>query len=332
MQGKEPRHHIPGLKSSARYLNIPWLEYYSSPLYDLVVHPFPGESWDIPENQELLVTAAGQGDSLMVAYLLGKDVSPLVSDNVMIGGAAEEGHLATSQQGPSITLDYLNYINTHAPTQDRPIFTNPAVTSPALTAALDNDQLPVIQMLLASPILAPIINPLGLISAAIISGANRTLEYLLPIPPDIPIDLFNLALNRGQLGIVQTIYPYVKDKVSTDEDYMNGFFMNYSKSIWSWLLDQPEFKPSLPYYLEMAVDTNDVEMTGFLLNRTDPSFSDYQAFKDAVYANHADIVWLFLTRIDPGQIQDKHGLIQFVEMNSDFTTSQLLLADGRLFA
>src|SRR5205807_648159 len=67
LEGREPGHHIPGLKPSARYLNIPWLEYYSSPLYDLVMHPLMGESWDSLAHQNLLDRAAEQGDTLMVA-------------------------------------------------------------------------------------------------------------------------------------------------------------------------------------------------------------------------------------------------------------------------
>jgi hypothetical protein len=325
LEGREPGHHIPGLKSSARYLNLPWLEYYTSPLYDLVAHPFPGESWDLPENRDLLFAAAEQGDTLMVAYLLNKGVSP-----VIINPNIPRGPIGPT--GPAITLAYLNYLNTHAPTQDRPIFNNPAITSPALTAALDNDQLSVIQILSASPAIASNINRLGLISAAIRHTALQIIQYLLHMTPDIPLDIFNAAINTGSLEMVKLVYPHVKEKVVADEDYANGFIANLGKPIWSWLLDQPEFKPLLQNYLEIAVDTNDVEMTGFLLNRTDPSFDDYHTFKEAVLNDRADIVWLFLTRIDPRLILNKHNLIEFVEANPRLATSQLLLADGRLFS
>lgn len=337
LQGREPPHHIPGLKSSARYLNIPWIEYYSSPLYDLVAHPFPGESWDRPKNQNLLDRAAGQGDTLMVAYLLNKGVSPVViiCPNIPRRPTGPPGPRgATGPAGPGISVDYLriNSIRWLAPTQDRPIFNNPAVTSPTLMAAIDNDQVAVIQILLASSAIASNINLLGLISAAIRYNAVQIIQYLLHITPDIPLDIFNAAINTGSIKIVKLVYPYVKEKVVADEEYANGFIADFGKPIWSWILDQPEFKPYLQNYLELAVETNNVEMTGFLLNRTDPTLNDYKLFKQAVYNHQTDIVWLFLTRIDPRHIEDKMELLKYVGENNPKTDAvQLLIDDGRLF-
>jgi hypothetical protein len=81
LNGKEPTHAVPGLSSTARYLNVPWLVYYEDPLYNQVVRPLPGQSWDVPANQNLLNTAAEQNDILMVNYLLQKNVTPIFTKN-----------------------------------------------------------------------------------------------------------------------------------------------------------------------------------------------------------------------------------------------------------
>lgn len=80
LQGKEPTQAISGLSSTARYLNVPWLVYYEDPLYNQVVHPLPGQTWDNWTNKNLLNTAAEQNDLLMVHYLLQKGVNPPTRD------------------------------------------------------------------------------------------------------------------------------------------------------------------------------------------------------------------------------------------------------------
>src|SRR5437868_7783741 len=70
LQGKEPTHSVPGLESSARYLNIPWLQYYTDPLYDqIIAHPFFLDMY--------LEQAARDGNIYMVSYLLQKGAKPV---------------------------------------------------------------------------------------------------------------------------------------------------------------------------------------------------------------------------------------------------------------
>src|SRR5436189_216418 len=59
-QGKESDHSIPEVRSTERYLNIPWLLYYTDPLYDEIPNraniqdPKNKEVWEraIKENRE----------------------------------------------------------------------------------------------------------------------------------------------------------------------------------------------------------------------------------------------------------------------------------------
>src|SRR5207237_9720652 len=74
LEGKEPHYHQPNLSSSAKYLNLPWLVYYESPLYDQVEH---GASYDTPKNRQLLLEAIQTGQNTLMGYLLQNRVSPL---------------------------------------------------------------------------------------------------------------------------------------------------------------------------------------------------------------------------------------------------------------
>lgn len=96
LQGKEPQMAVPGLSSTARYLNMPWLVYYEDPLYDYVVKPGLHGHWDNPINQSVLNMAAKQNDLLMVNYLLQKGVTPSLENDPMLA-AITNGNLAMVQ-------------------------------------------------------------------------------------------------------------------------------------------------------------------------------------------------------------------------------------------
>jgi hypothetical protein len=81
LEGREPPHHVPSLVTAARYLNIPWLNYYADPLYDRVdrISTPQGTVYDTEGNRDLLRQAAKMGHKWMVKYLLLRGVSPVES-------------------------------------------------------------------------------------------------------------------------------------------------------------------------------------------------------------------------------------------------------------
>lgn len=81
LEGRVPLHHVPSLVTAARYLNLPWLNYYADPLYDRVdrISTPNGTIYDTENNRELLRDAAKLGHNLMVRYLLLQGVSPVES-------------------------------------------------------------------------------------------------------------------------------------------------------------------------------------------------------------------------------------------------------------
>ena len=74
LNGDEPFHHLHGLASTAKYLNLPLLLPYEDPMYDRVI----SIDWNSPDNLILLEDAAQNGHLHLVSYLLQKGVSPIL--------------------------------------------------------------------------------------------------------------------------------------------------------------------------------------------------------------------------------------------------------------
>jgi hypothetical protein len=76
-QGFEPAAHMPELKAVDAYLNVPWMQYYATPNYNVVVdkvHP------NADVNRNGIDHIINQDDTVTYAYLLWKGYDPPASD------------------------------------------------------------------------------------------------------------------------------------------------------------------------------------------------------------------------------------------------------------
>lgn len=71
-QGREPDKHIPDLVSASRYFNLPWLLYYTDPLYDDI----DTRNLNSVKSQDVLDRAIQDNHILVVGYFLMKGVKP----------------------------------------------------------------------------------------------------------------------------------------------------------------------------------------------------------------------------------------------------------------
>jgi hypothetical protein len=87
-QGIEPLHHDPDLILAYRYLNIPWLLYYTDPLYDLIPNRMTITD---PRNREVWWKAIWGDHDLIVGYYLAKGWVPTDEDftNAARGGSVK---------------------------------------------------------------------------------------------------------------------------------------------------------------------------------------------------------------------------------------------------
>ena len=70
-QNREPPKHIPDLINAHRYLNIPWMMYYTDPLYDKIIDKV---DWNSSSNQAILETAIRENRIWIVGYYLMKGI------------------------------------------------------------------------------------------------------------------------------------------------------------------------------------------------------------------------------------------------------------------
>lgn len=75
-QGQEPIQHIPDLIEASRYLNIPWMLYYTDPLYDAITDRATLSSFLSVRNLDLLNRAIRENRLWVVGYFLAKGVEP----------------------------------------------------------------------------------------------------------------------------------------------------------------------------------------------------------------------------------------------------------------
>lgn len=68
-QGKEPEKYIPDLIEASRYLNIPWMLYYTDPLYDYISNK---QNWAAPDNGAIWSQAIKGNHVWIIGLLLAK--------------------------------------------------------------------------------------------------------------------------------------------------------------------------------------------------------------------------------------------------------------------
>lgn len=76
-QGIEPPEHIPELTAAERYLNIPWMIYYTVPNYDSIVNR---DNPNALVNREAVDNIISDDDVTTYTYLLTKNYDPPASD------------------------------------------------------------------------------------------------------------------------------------------------------------------------------------------------------------------------------------------------------------
>lgn len=208
LNGIEPNHTIPNLSPTARYLNIPWLIYYEDPLYDKVVNPIQrklGYSWNLPQNQALLTEAAKQNDLLMVNYLLQKGVQ-----QEMISGVNREGGYAFS---------------------------------PALNAAIDNDNLAMVQLL--HSVIQSHPSDDDYIGRAIVTNKTDIALKLLQKPEyqDYLILYLQMAARRGNIPIVLDLLTKTDPSKYDNAVLKEAIYWNQSEVV-KILLSDPRINPA----------------------------------------------------------------------------------------
>lgn len=248
----EPKTVITDAKFSAKYLNIPWLEIYSNPLYGKLDHPVT----DSKTNQWMLKEAAGIGDIDMVKYLMYKAVSLIDIQEV-------DSFEVYDSDSPYTEYEMEWY-------------------SPALDASIWGGHLEIYKLLLAQPIMRRInYDEWSYISRAIESDSVAGLKRLPFSIKETPMKLWECAYHNQASEVMAYLLETYHETLAIVAIWNTANKQKDAELFW---LVHPYMIFNYPddAVLKTAIDDDDDELVQIILE--DSNFTPYLG----VYLNYAE--------------------------------------------